>query len=230
MKACCVTWGLVLLVCAAGAAGEASGKQWPAPQLERLGQVLGTEGRAFARKFLHPVANIAAAGIIICTGFSCDTVTTNNILTDLQTPETLSSAMQTNVTYYIIDDKAWPHTAVAISLDNGWLDLVEDDSFSIPMAALHDLAVLGHEAIGLEVSHLPPPDYDNHFLYIHYGKVTNFYSSGYLEVLIDSWSIHDRRNRKKDKQPLAHSYRILVDETVSVGMGGVSVVQESEAN
>ena len=218
MKAWCIAWVVASLVCVSTTHAGGKGLM---PRLGEQGHVFVAERETLVRKLRRAVTGMMAAVIIACTTTSCDTATTHKILTDLQQPEAVLSAMQENYTYYIIDNRAWPHTAVAVSLDNGSLDLVHADSISIPMDALHDTAVLGHEAIGLEVSYIPPPDYESRFVYIHHGRVTNFYRDGYVEVVIDSFSTQGFLNRKSDKQLLLHTYKILVDESLSEGLGGI---------
>ena len=228
MKARRILWAAVLLICVAG---TASSKPWSLPHLTRLGKVLGEEGRILARKVIRPAAQIAGAFIILCTGLSCDTATTQKILTDLhQAP--VEETMQANPIYYVIDNFAWPHTAVYVSPETGSMTLERADSIFIPLAALQDMSVLEHEDIGLEVMHVPLPDYDAGFIYLHYGKVTNFYRNGYLEVLIDSWeAVEGNRDMKNPKQQLRYTYVLLVDESMSASMGGVSFThEENEAD
>ena len=106
------------------------------------------------------------------------------------------------------------------------MSLVEDDSITIPMIALDGLSVSGHEAVGMEVSYVPPPeDYVEGNIYIHYGEVTRFFSNGFLEVEIDAWSAATARSQHvhPTKHRLQHPYKMLIDETVDgdVSVGGL---------
>ena len=208
MKLCCSLSVVALLF-----SSSASGGGRVASLLDKFGRVAASKSGGLVSK----AAGVLAAGVIACTGLSCDSNTVIRVAG--QTTQHTEASVQVSYTlqrmYYVIDGIAWPYHAVAVP-DYGYPEVTNRDCDYVPMDVMYDTAVPNHEYVGADVAYLSPP-YEGGDPYYNYGKVTGYYGNGFYEVEVSSWSISYSYS---ERTTFNSSYTVLIDSTLSAEEGG----------
>ncbi len=209
MKLWCSLFVVALLF-----SSSASGGGRAVSLLDKFGRVAASKSGGLVSK----AAGVLAAGVIACTGLSCDTNTVIRVAG--QTTQHTEATVQVNYAlqrmYYVIDGIAWPYHAVDVP-DYGYPEVVDRDCNYVPMDVMYGTDVPDHEYVGADVAYLSPP-YEGGDPYYHYGKVIGYYGSGFYEVEVLSWSV---TYTYTERTTLNHSYTVLIDSTLNADDGGI---------
>ena len=214
MKLCCSLFVVALLF-----SSSANGGGKVTSLLDNFGRVAASKSRGLVSKATWALA----AGVIVCTGLSCDSNTVIRVAG--QTTQHTETTVQVNYglqrMYYVIDGIAWPYHAVDVPdygmPDYGYPEVMDQDCDYVPMDVMDDTAVLDHEHVGADVAYLPPTE-EGGEPYYNYGKVIGYYGAGFYEVEVLAWSV---TYTYTERTTLNHSYTVLIDSTLNEDNGGI---------